>query len=134
MSKPVKLDLKPLTSFFQDDPNVVLAVVFGSAAEGNVAPGSDLDIGVLFETPPSYGESYLDYYFKICSFLPDTIAVDLVNLNQANTILAFEALSGCLLCKNDPEKAAGFASLTSREYEDIMGNLEHQRRLNNEAA
>jgi predicted nucleotidyltransferase len=37
-------------------PPVIAAWVFGSAQGGQIQPGSDLDIGVLFETKPSLEE------------------------------------------------------------------------------
>jgi len=54
--------------------------------------------------------------------------VDLVVLNQADPILAFEAISGRFLCKNDQDQTAAFFSLVCREYEDVMANMEDQRR------
>ncbi len=129
MSEPVLVDFEGLADFFRADANVNMAVVFGSSSDGVVQPGSDLDIGVLFRDAPPTGNAFLDYYARLCAVLPNVEIVDLVTLNHANTILAFEALKGRVLHKKDPAAAADYFSLVCREYEDVMGHLAHQRRL-----
>lgn len=129
MSNPVTVDLDVLADFFRTDANVILAVVFGSSRDGVVQPGSDLDIGVLFRNASPTGSAFLDYYTRLCDLIPEVEVVDLVTLNHANTILAFEALKGRVVQKNDAAAAAGFFSRVCREYEDVMGHLAHQRRL-----
>ncbi len=105
-----------------------MAVLFGSSVDGTVNPGSDIDVAVLFDNPPDSGEQKLDYYTRLCD-AADLDTVDMVILNEANPILAFEALSGKVICKNDVDRASEFQSLVCREYEDVIGNLEHQRQL-----
>jgi len=134
MPESIAISFPELEAFFESDNNVIFATVFGSSKGGMVAPGSDLDIAVLFRDPPRPGDEYLDYYFHLCAAIPAIEVVDMVNLNAANPILAFEALSGRMLCKNDPGQTAAFYSLVCREYEDVMGNLEHQRWLRSQAA
>ncbi len=46
--------------------------------------------------------------------------LDLVDLNHANSILAFEALCGHRLYVRDPETVAAFSSLVARQYESDM--------------
>ena len=134
MNEPVSDIFVALEGFFRADNNVVCASVFGSSQKGWVSPGSDLDIAVLFRNPPLPGAAYIDYYLSLCSAVPTVEAVDFVNLNIAGTILAFEAVRGRWICKNDVERTADFVSLVCREYEDVMGNLEHQRWLRTQAA
>jgi len=134
MPKPIVIMFAELESFFKTDSNVIFASVFGSSKGGVVAPGSDLDIAVLFRDPPRPGDGYLGYYLRLCDVVPAIEVVDLVNLNTACTILAFEAMSGRIICKNDPGKTAAFYSLVCREYEDVIGNLDHQRWLRTQAA
>jgi len=124
----VDVDLGTLGQYLQRDSRVVGATVFGSARDGRVRPGSDLDLAVLFDKPLS-AEEFLDFYSDLCDQVPGVEKVDLIRLNQADPILAFEAISGAFLCTNDVDKMAGYFSLVCREYEDVMGNLEHQRRL-----
>lgn len=124
---PQYFDVDRLADFFRSDSNVACATVFGSSADGTVALGSDLDVAVLFREPPAAGEPILRYYTQLCDAAPGVERVDFVNLNQANPILAFEALRGRMLCKNDPENTAEFTSLICREYEDIIGYLHYLR-------
>lgn len=124
----VKVDFERLAAFFRSDSNVVCATVFGSSADGTVAPGSDLDVAVLFHATPAAGEATLRYYTRLCDAVPEVECVDFVNLNRANPILAFEALRGRICCKNDPDVTAAFTSLVCREYEDINGYLAYLRR------
>ena len=124
----VQVDMANLGAYFAQDRRVVAATAFGSAQDGLVQPGSDLDLAVLFHEPLTAAE-FLRFYADLCDRVPGVERVDLVRLNRSDPILAFEAISGRFLCKNDPDKAAAFFSLVCREYEDVMGNLEHQQRL-----
>jgi predicted nucleotidyltransferase len=127
-SSSVKVDLAKLGEYFCRDPRIVGATVFGSARDGIVRPGSDLDLAVFFDHPLP-AEEFLDFYSALCDQVPRVGRVDLVCLNKADPILAFEAIGGRFLCTNDKEKMAAYFSLVCREYEDVMGNLEHQRRM-----
>ncbi len=94
---------------------------FGSAQDGHISEGGDLDIGILFESPPS-----LDELAELRSDLQQALRfdeIDLVALNRANPLLRFEALSGRLIFCRDLVSRADFASLTAREYEDEMAQL-----------
>ena len=124
----VDVDFAELTVCLKRDPRVIAGVVFGSSRNGQVASGSDLDVAVLFEKPLS-AKDFLTFYSDLCDQVPSVAAVGLTPLNQAHPILAFEALNGRFLCVNDREKMAAYFSLVCREYEDVMGNLEHQRHL-----
>lgn len=103
-------------------PQVIAAWVFGSAQAGEIRAGGDVDIGVLFESPPSLAEQ-----LELLARLQEALGVeeiDLVVLNEANPILRFEAISGRPLFCRDAGQRAGFASLTAREYEDEMAFLQ----------
>lgn len=100
------------------EPNIVAAWVFGSGKDGQIAAGSDLDLGLLFAAPPA-----LDELLELRGKLQRTLQfddVDLVVLNEASPITRFEAVSGRLLFARDHEEVAGFVSLTAREFEDSM--------------
>lgn len=122
-----KLNLHPLQTFLKADSNIVFAVLFGSAKDGLLKEGSDLDIGVLFDNAPKNSIEEFSYYSKLCNCIPMVEKVDLVVLNRANTVLAFEALKGNYIQKNNPEKTAEFYSLTCREYEDKMAWFNKQK-------
>jgi predicted nucleotidyltransferase len=108
-------------------PNIVAAWVFGSAQSGQIREGSDLDIGVLFDSKPSF-----DQLLELVGDLQRALQfenIDLVPLNEANSILRFEAISGRSLFCRDAGLRAEFASLTAREYEDEMALLERWVRM-----
>ncbi len=115
----MKLDLEQLAAAAAEDTRVVLAMLFGSSRDGNVRPGSDVDMAVLFAQPLSPVQ-FFDFYVALTARLPTISELDLVDLNSANTILAFEALKGRRLFVRDPEQVADFFSYTARQYEDDM--------------
>ncbi len=112
---------------WQSEPAVVAAWAFGSAQGGELRPGSDADVAVLMEQPPTF-EAQLALLGRLQAALR-LDAIDLVILNEANPILRFEAVSGRPLFNRDPEAVAGFVSLTAREYEDEMAQWERAMRL-----
>ena len=101
------------------DPRVVFAVVFGSAKDGVVRDGSDVDIGVLL-SPALDPVEFYRFYLEMTSRLSAIAELDLVDLNHAGSVLAFEALCGRRLLVRDAEAVAAFSSRVAREYEDDM--------------
>jgi predicted nucleotidyltransferase len=117
-TRTITIDWPRTLPIWQETPEVLAVWAFGSAQDGQVAPGSDVDVGVWFEIPPSFEQQLV-----LLARLQETLGldeVDLVVLNDANPILRFEALSGRPLFNRDPIRCAGFASLTAREYEHAM--------------
>lgn len=111
-------DWQRLADCLTRNANIIAAWIFGSAREGTVRPGADIDIGVLFSRLPS-----IDELADLRSALQDALAfdeIDLVVLNEASPILRFEAISGLSVYTADLETRATFVSLTAREYEDEM--------------
>jgi predicted nucleotidyltransferase len=103
-------------------PKVLAAWVFGSAQEGRIHAGSDLDIGVLFVTTPA-----LDELADLRADVQEAVQfdnIDLVVLNAASPILRFEAVSGRLLFCRDAARRVAFVSLTAREYEESMAMVQ----------
>ena len=113
------LDMEALASAFAEDPRVVLAVLFGSARDGTVRQGSDVDIGVLLAPALSPLEFYA-FYVEMTARLSAIPELDLVDLNHAGSVLAFEALRGRRLYVGNDEAVAAFSSRVAREYEDDM--------------
>jgi len=113
------LDLPKVIAPFSDDPRIVLATLFGSARDGVLKPGSDVDIAVLFSTPLS-PTAFFDFYVDLTARLDFIPELDLVDLNRADSVLAFEALCGRRLLVRDADLTAAFASRVAREYEDDM--------------
>ena len=113
------LDMDALAASFAADPRVLLAVIFGSAKEGTVRQGSDVDIGVLL-SPALAPLEFYRFYLEVTARLSTIPELDLVDLNHAGSVLAFEALCGRRLFVRDDETVAAFSSRVAREYEDDM--------------
>jgi len=118
----INIDWDLLAEIFAAVPNVMAAWVFGSAQNGLVREGGDLDVGVLFTSPPS-----LDDLAALRATLQQATQVDdidLVPLNRAASILRFEAVSGRLIFKRDAAQMVEFVSLAAREYEFDLALLQ----------
>lgn len=115
----MKLDLDSLVAAFADDPRVVLATLFGSARNGTIRPGSDVDVGVLL-SPALDPLEFFTFYVDMTARLRSVPELDLVDLNHANSVLAFEALCGRRLFVRNPDTVADFSSRVAREYESDM--------------
>jgi predicted nucleotidyltransferase len=115
----MKLDVDKITSAFSVDPRVMLVTVFGSSSNGTINDGSDIDIGVLL-SPKATPLEFYRFYQTIATRLDTMPELDLVDLAHANSILAFEALSGRRLFVRDHEAVAAFSSRVARQYEDDM--------------
>lgn len=113
------LDMDSLAAKVGSDPRVVLAVIFGSAKDGMVRDGGDVDVGVLLSPRPTPVEFY-EFYQKLAAELGEISELDLIDLSRASSVLAFEALCGRRLVVRDADAAAAFASETARQYEDDM--------------
>jgi len=116
-------DLDQLSKYLASRNDVICAVVFGSARYGTIREDGDLDLAVYFSDKPR-GEAYIQFLVEAAEAAEFDV-IDMVDLREADAILAFEALSGRFLCKPDPEKTAELTSLVSREYEDVMFRLSH---------
>lgn len=122
------LDFAAVKEFFRDRENIASAFIFGSAQSGEVKQGSDVDVAVLFNTLPEVKEKF-DFYSDLCDVLNLNKTIDLVVLNGAEPILAFEGISGTRVSNNNPQKTAAFSSYTSRLYEETMSSIEYQYSL-----
>jgi predicted nucleotidyltransferase len=113
-------------------PEVVFCLLMGSAKEGVVKEGSDLDLALYLNTDPT-----LDIYSKIANLVDQivpNVRCDLGILNNTEPVYRFEALKGRLLFARDQEQYISFFSLTCREYESQMFDYEKQRQYRKEAA
>ena len=115
----MKLDMDNLAAEFAKDPRVVLAILFGSAQNGEARPGSDVDIGVLL-SPELSPIEFFAFYVEMTARLSSIPELDLVDLNHAGSVLAFEALCGHRLFVLNPDAVAAFSSRVAREYESDM--------------
>lgn len=121
MSAKIEVDLSRTEKVWQDYPGLVAVWSFGSAQDGKIAFGSDLDIALLFAEAPEF-ETLCNIRADLQEML-ELEEIDLMNLNTASVVSAMEAISGTPLFCRDLGKRAEFASLISRQYEDDMAQL-----------
>lgn len=83
--------IQKLKSYFENEPKVVMAFLFGSAAKGREMKESDVDLGVWIEDGYS-----LDDVNKIWKDAEILIGknIDLIVLNQARPTIGWSALRG----------------------------------------
>jgi predicted nucleotidyltransferase len=112
-------------------PEVIFALLHGSAKDGYIKPGSDLDIALWVNGEPSL-DIYQRAYDAIGSVAADA-EPDVGILNRAEPVYRFEALKGKLLFCRDRDLYVDFFSRTCRAYEFQMADYERQHRYRLEA-
>ena len=105
-------------------PEVVFALLMGSARDGRVELGSDVDLAVYADQPPN-----LDLHGRLVETV-EAVApgahCDVGWLKRAEPVYRFESLRGRLLFTRNREAYLRFFSLTCREYEDQLADYERQ--------
>lgn len=104
-----------------DRKGVLLAYVFGSVANENVGPLSDIDFAVYFKDSLSKGqrrELYLDILNDLIEVLGDEI--DLVTMNDASLLLNFNIIrSGEIVFKRSEDDRIHIESEIMRRNLDM---------------
>ena len=115
------IDLQRLTTVLENIGSIEYAMVFGSAQDGVLQAGSDLDVAVWLSHAEARNINRLG---EIVAKVEDAFAVtcDLTVLNTAGTVLRHQALKGRILfvrpgCEDDFSR---FYVLTCAEYEDLI--------------
>jgi len=112
-SKPVRLVADQL----KKDANVDFGLLFGSQKTGRQKAGSDLDIAVLFKTPPE-GMALL-HYINTLSELTGA-EIDLSVLNQASAFMRHQVFkTGVPLLIKDPVIYRRFREKTITDYQEF---------------
>ena len=113
--------LRPqLACLFRQRP-VLLTYLFGSQTTGHTHAESDIDVAVLLDASLTADERFAERLTLIdaLSRLLGTDNVDVVILNEASPLLAYEVLrSGVLLYCTDDNARVEFQVCTLRTYED----------------
>jgi predicted nucleotidyltransferase len=106
-------------------PELIFALLHGSAKDGAVCSGSDIDLAVFVqgELKPAL---YANIHEEVMRMIP-AVKCDIGILNRAEPVYRFEVLKGRLLFSRDMEKYLRFFSLTCREYEDQIADYKRQR-------
>ncbi|PKL42279.1 MAG: hypothetical protein CVV39_08950 [Planctomycetes bacterium HGW-Planctomycetes-1] len=112
-------------------PEIIFAILHGSAQEGIIREGGDIDIAIYIN-----GKASLELYqriYGIVHFVAGNSEPDIGILNNAEPIYRFETLKGKLLSRRDKNKFLDFYSLACREYENQIANYERQHKYRLEA-
>lgn len=114
---------------FGADPDVAAVYVFGSVARGTARAGSDVDVGVLYTTPPA--PTLLAQPFAAEADLTAKLgrAVQVVVMNGAPVDLIHRILrDGALVIDRDPSARIAFEVRARNEYFDLLPILRRYRR------
>ncbi len=121
-------DLAKMVGFLEDDPDLLLAIVFGSAVNGDLRPDSDIDIAV-------YPCSSMDYRKR--QRIADKIAevtgrsVDLIDLSTANGTLLRHILREGIVVFNKKDGLLGTISekhlAWQEDFEPLLNRILHAR-------
>jgi predicted nucleotidyltransferase len=119
--EPKPIDLQRLATILGDIESIKYAMVFGSARDGIVHAGSDLDIAVSL----AYGDLQdPDRLLDIVGRVEDAFGVtcDLTVLETAGPVLRHEALKGRVLFiqPGREDDFSDFYVRTCADYEDLM--------------
>jgi len=119
----LKKNQKFLIEYFETHSEIEVAYIFGSVAQGKSSPLSDIDIAILVDNQ-KVDENAYRYGYK-AEILSDLIkllktnAIDLVILNEANTLLKHRVLySGKILHSKNEKKRIEFQTTTISKYND----------------
>jgi len=114
----MKLDrekiIAELTSYFQREPKIILAFLFGSLARSNQCSESDIDIAVYLGDEEDENRIWLEVE-RITKR-----EIDLVILNRGSPLIAFEAVRGIPLSIKDRGLYLDFLLDISWEATDLM--------------
>ncbi len=120
-TKSKHIDLERLAAVLSDVESIQYAMVFGSARDGIVHTGSDLDVAVSLTDQDAEN---VDRLLEIVGKVEDALGVtcDLTVLNTAGPVLRHEALKGHILFVRPgrEEEFVEFYVRTCAEYEDLM--------------
>ena len=113
-----------LIEYFQKHPEIEVAYIFGSVAQGRNNVLSDIDIAVITDDQQISGKTYrYGYKAEILTDLSKqlkTNKIDLVILNEATTLLKHRVLYyGKLIYSKNERKRIDFQIDTINRYNDF---------------
>jgi predicted nucleotidyltransferase len=119
-----------LREFFRNQPAFVAVYLYGSHARGKARADSDVDLGLLYATPPA---ATLDAQpFELEAELSRLLDrhVECTVLNSARPDLIHRVLrDGKLIAETDKQRRIAFEVKARNEYFDILPTLLQYRKL-----
>ena len=115
--------LSPLTALLSHYPQIKLAILFGSQATGNARPDSDIDLGLLAQTPLTS-----DFKLQLMQTIGAEFgrSVDIVDLYHVPEPITGQVFKGIRLIGSDTT----YAELLTRHLLNVADFLPlHQRIL-----
>ena len=105
---------------------IALVIRFGSTVTGHTHPGSDLDLGVLFERLPERLAAELEVMADLQALEPGT-EVDVTVLNRADPLLLRQVTDHAALEYGTPERFDAFRRYAFKRYQDHRRFLDLER-------
>jgi len=125
------VDIAGLARFFAQQPDVVLAYLFGSVARGQGDHFSDVDVAVLFDARVDAmrrGELRLEYALALGAYANRDVQV--VSLASASPVLKMQVLrEGRLLYERTPMERITFEVRAAKVYYDTQPLRDFQRKV-----
>lgn len=125
-SNAIQATLHP---YLAQQPNLVLAYLFGSVARGQATPLSDIDIAILLDASLNEEQrlnAHLDVAVAVAARLGEKAQVTL--LNNASLLLAYNVMrDGILLYKRTEAERVAFVVRAMKLYFDFKPALEFQQ-------
>ena len=117
-----------LASFFANQPEIIVAYLFGSQAKDTAGPMSDIDLAVLVSPAVSHEKKYpFGYRAHLITELSrvlHTNELDVIVLNEVPPLLKFQVIyHGEVIFCRSKNKRLDFQLQTFNEYQDIRPML-----------
>ncbi len=115
------MDYENISTYLAEQPEVLVAYLFGSQVTKRVRPDSDVDIAVLLTEADSYTQ--LERRLILMNRLEDIShkSVDVVVLNNASPLLSYEVLKHRhILFERDQQTRIDFEVRVGQIYADLI--------------
>jgi predicted nucleotidyltransferase len=117
-----------IADHYQGKPGVVAVYLFGSVARGTARTDSDVDVGVLYETPPAAQLMAQPFGDEATLAARLQRPVQVVVMNQAPPDLVHRILrDGILLVEANKSRRIAFEVRARNEYFDLLPVLRQYR-------
>jgi predicted nucleotidyltransferase len=127
LEHPTGLQLSEIVAYFNDQPEVLLAYIFGSAVTGGVTSMSDVDLAVQVRPDPdalSLLQRQLALSRDLAAFSAER-EIDVVLLNRASPLLRYEvAERGLLIFERRASDGVSFEARARQRFFDLKPMLD----------